>query len=1162
MNLPVAPSRIAASHQINESIDLDDRYRLEEGRILVSGTQALVRLPMIQRERDLAAGLNTAGYVSGYRGSPLAGFDREMVKARKYLEKAHVKFQPGLNEDMAATAVWGTQQTGMFKGTRYDGVFSMWYGKGPGVDRSMDVIRHANAAGTSQHGGVLLLVGDDHGAASSTLPHQSEHNLISAMVPLLSPAGIAEYIDYGLYGWAMSRYSGAWIGYKCQTEIVECTATVEIGAGRPSIILPTDGPAPGELSLRWPDGPHAMELRLERKIEAVKAFARANRLDRRSGTPARGRLGIISTGKSWLDLLGAVAALGLSEDDLERLGIGLYKVGLTWPLEPEGISRFALDFDEIFVVEEKRPVIEEQLKALLFNLPADRRPRVFGKTRNAGERLLPSIGEISMVAVARALVQRLGGNDGPLGPAARRLEEIAGAVADDTPALKREPYFCSGCPHSISTRIPDGSRATTGIGCHMMIIGVEDRNTSTFTQMGGEGGAWIGLSPFTDEKHIFVNMGDGTYFHSGLLAIRAAIAAKVNATYKILFNDAVAMTGGQRHDGELSVPAVVSQLLAEGARRVVVVAENPDAWIGRLPREVSIHPRDELDAVQRDLRETEGVTALIYDQVCAAEKRRRRKRGAFPVSDKRAFINELVCEGCGDCSAVSNCISIEPKETEFGRKRRINQSSCNTDLSCIKGFCPSFVTVEGGKIRKPAGRATSIDASNLPLPVIEADLSQPYNMLLAGIGGTGVITVSAILSMAAHIDGLAVLTLDQTGLAQKNGAVVSHLRISANPEALNTVRIGPGESDVVLGFDVVVSAGRTALPTFVKGRTRAVIDDHFAPTAAFVQNTAIDLRQEATLRALKKAAGEDALTLVPATTAGTALLGDAIAANMLLLGNAWQRGLIPISLDAIQRAIELNGTGVTMNRAAFAWGRRLAVEPDAVAKAAGLSQEAPEVESLGMLIDKRAVFLTNYQDAAYAKRYRTMVERARVAEAAIGGKGEFAETVARNAFKLMAYKDEYEVARLHRDPSFAKAISEQFEGDFRIRHHLAPPFLSRRIDARTGRPAKLAFGAWISLVFGILAKLKGLRGTRLDPFGRTEERRMERRMIEDYVALVEELSANLSRAKLNSAIEIAGLPDMVRGFGPVKLEAARRYEARKNELLGRWRSEAPLSQSA
>nr|WP_250810089.1 indolepyruvate ferredoxin oxidoreductase family protein [Neorhizobium tomejilense] len=1158
MSIHIAPD----ANLSDSKVSLDDRYTLEKGRILVSGTQALVRLPMIQRQRDQARGLNTAGYVSGYRGSPLAGFDREMGRAKKFLDASHVKFHPGLNEDMAATAVWGTQQTGMFQGSRYDGVFGMWYGKGPGVDRSMDVIRHANAIGTNPNGGVLLLVGDDHGAVSSTLPHQSEHNLISAMVPLLSPAGVGEYIEYGLLGFAMSRYSGAWIGFKCQTEIVECSATVDLDPDKPEIVFPDETFAPDGLSLRWPDGPHAMELRLERKMLAVQAFARANRLDRTIwGATGRARLGIVSTGKSWLDLLGALALLGIDETRAAELGIALYKVGMVWPLEPQGIAEFASRVDELLVVEEKRSILEDQIKAQLFNLPAERRPRVFGKAGENGAALLQAIGEIGTLSVAKAILSRLNYLDEALQAKARFVEEMSIAMGVEATALKRDAYFCSGCPHSVSTRLPEGSRASTGIGCHMMIIGNEDRNTSTFTQMGGEGGSWIGLSPFTDEKHIFVNMGDGTYFHSGLLAIRAGIAARVNATYKILYNDAVAMTGGQKHDGDVTVPGIVGQMLAEGAARVVVVAERPEVWQGNLPREVSIHHRDELDAVQRELRDIPGVTVLVYDQVCAAEKRRRRKRGAYPISDKRAFINELVCEGCGDCSAVSNCISIEPQETEFGRKRRINQSSCNTDLSCIKGFCPSFVTVEGGSIRKPAAKSKVVKTDDLPLPTFTATFETPYSMLLAGIGGTGVITVSAILAQAALLDGLALVTLDQTGLAQKNGSVVSHIRLAKDPAQINAVRIGPGESDLVLGFDIVVAAQKNSLASFAKNKTRAVIDDHFAPTASFVKDTTIDFRQEATLKSLRRAAGDDAVETVPATDLATALLGDAIAANMFLLGHAWQRGLVPISLAAIDKAIELNGTGIAMNRAAFGWGRRAAVDPEAVAREAGLVKPERTAETLEEMVAKRVTFLTDYQNAAYAERYKGLVDVAKSAEAQLRGVTGFAEAVAKNAFKLMAYKDEYEVSRLHRDRSFEKKLAEQFEGDFKIKHHLAPPMIAR-IDRRTGHPAKIAFGAWIRPAFAVLEKLKFLRGTSFDPFGRTAERRMERQLIEDYFNLVTELSAGLDAGNHALAVELAGLPDMVRGFGHVKLASVERFEKRKTDLLAKWRAREPLTHVA
>ncbi|NTJ09244.1 indolepyruvate ferredoxin oxidoreductase family protein [Rhizobium lusitanum] len=1147
--LPVAAhSKDRPTASAVKTPSLDDRYVLDRGNILVSGTQALVRLPMIQRQRDLARGLNTAGYVSGYRGSPLASFDREMARARKYLDDHHIRFQPGLNEDMAATAVWGTQQTAMFPGARYDGVFAMWYGKGPGVDRSMDVIRHANAVGTNPNGGVLLLVGDDHGAVSSTLPHQSEHNLISAMVPLLSPAGVGEYIDYGLFGWALSRYSGAWVGFKCQTEIVECTATVELD--RPAIIYP-DGHS--DLSLRWPDGPHAMERRLENKMDAIHVFARQNSIDRTiwGSTAGKARLGIVSTGKSWLDLMGALTSLGIDERRAGELGIRLYKIGMVWPIEPEGLQRFASDVETLLVVEEKRAVIEDQIKAQLFNLASDRRPRVYGKFGVDGRPLLSAAGEINAVAVARAIVYLIGEAHTDLLARSRDIEALLAASATETPALKRDPYFCSGCPHSISTRLPEGSRASTGIGCHMMVIGLEERNTSTFTQMGGEGGSWIGLSQFTDEKHIFVNMGDGTYFHSGLLAIRAAIAAKVNATYKILYNDAVAMTGGQKHDGEVSVPGIVGQMLAEGAARVAVVAERPDVWQGNLPRGVTVNHRDELDAVQRELREVPGVTVLVYDQVCAAEKRRRRKRGAFAISDKRAFINELVCEGCGDCSAVSNCISIEPQETEFGRKRRINQSSCNTDLSCIKGFCPSFVTIEGGTIRKPDAKAGKPSFDDLPLPAIRKITDRSYNMLLAGIGGTGVITVSAILSMAAHIDGLAVQTLDQTGLAQKNGAVISHLRVARAREQITSVRIGPGESDLVLGFDIVVSAAQNALSTFAAGRTKAVLDDHFAPTASFVQNTAIDFRQEATVKALRKAAGDNAISLIAATKLGAALMGDAIAANMFLLGHAWQRGLVPISLEAIDAAIELNGTGIAMNRAAFGWGRRSVVDPEAVKQAAAIDpDEAPARQTLDEIVAKRIEFLTHYQSATYADKYRKLVTTARTAEAQLKLGEDFSEAVARNAFKLMAYKDEYEVARLHNDRSFKDKIAAQFEGDFEIKHHLAPPFFSRRIDKRTGNPAKIAISHKLTLpAFSVLEKMRFLRGTPLDPFGYTHERRMERKLAADYAALINDLAANLSPENQQRAIALAQLPDQIRGFGPVKSASIERFEKNKAALL-------------
>ncbi len=1133
-----------------DSPTLEERFTLDQGRVLLSGNEALVRMALAQRRRDVANGLNTAGFVSGYRGSPLARIDREFQKVQHLLAAHHIVFRPGVNEDLAATAVWGSQQLGLFPGARYDGVFSLWYGKGPGVDRSMDAIRHAQACGTDPHGGVLLLVGDDHGAVSSTLPHQSEHNLISAMVPMLSPGGVGEFIDYGLLGWAMSRYSGSFVGFKCQTDIVESTASVDVDPSLPNIVTPDLALPQGGLGIRWPDGPQGMERRLfEHKMLAVKAFARANRIDRITTAAGPARIGVAASGKAWLDLQDALSMLGIDRAKAEALGLRLYKIGLVWPLEPDGLNEFVDGLDTVLVVEEKRGVIEDQVKALLFNSPADRRPRVIGKSGIDGAPLLPAWGEINPVMIARALLGVLDVNDVELRARRDWLDRSEGARPTAVADAAREPYFCAGCPHSISTRVPEGSRASTGIGCHMMVIGLPERATATFTQMGGEGVAWTGMAPFTDEKHIFVNMGDGTYFHSGLLAIRAAAAAGVNATYKVLFNDAVAMTGGQPHDGELTVPALVRQLLAEGLKRVEVVAEDPDRWVGKLPAEVTISHRDELDAVQRRLREIPGVTALVFDQVCAAEKRRRRKRGKMELPPRRAFINDAVCEGCGDCSAVSNCIAVEPLDTPFGRKRQINQSSCNTDLSCIKGFCPSFVTVEGvepRKARREPAMPLSVETTEIPLPVLP-ELGRSYAMLLAGIGGTGVITVSAILAQAAHLDGNAVLALDQTGLAQKNGAVLSHIRIAGRPDELSTVRIGLGQADLILGFDLVTAAGPGALLGAAAGHTKAVVDRHVVPTAAFVKDNAVDLKAETLLRIIGRAIDAEAAVL-DATGLATGLIGDAIAANMLLLGFAWQRGLVPVSLDALMTAIELNGVAVAMNRSAFALGRLAAHEPgSARLKAAANIPEV--VEDFDARLRNRAAILTAYQDARYALRFVELVRKASAAEQRNApGLSGFSDAVLDSAFKLMAYKDEYEVARLYAAPEFRAKLDAAFEGRPKLRFHLAPPMLSR-IDPRTGHPAKIAFGPWMLGAFKLLAKLKGLRGTMFDPFGRTQERKSERAAIEQYFAQVEDLCAGLSPVTHAISVALAQLPMDVRGFGHVKQAAAERAEIRRGELL-------------
>ncbi len=1094
---------------------LTDRYSQKGGRILVSGAQALIRLMMEQHARDKADGLNTAGFVSGYRGSPLADFDNELGKARAFLDDNAIRFQPGLNEDLAATAVWGSQQIDLSPGARQDGVFAMWYGKGPGVDRSMDAIRHANAAGTHANGGVLLLMGDDHGAVSSTFPHQSEHVLISAMVPILAPAGVEDYIVFGLAGFAMSRFSGAWVGFKCQTEIVECTASLDLPDPTARPVLPAFDMPPGGLSIRWPDDKLAQEARLETKMRAVRAFAAANGLDRIIGVRQGAKRGIVATGKAWRDLQGAFAAAGI---DPEEAGLRLLKVGLVWPLVTETLDNFAEGLDEILVIEEKRPVIEDQIRAHFYNRAQGERPLLWGKTTPTGEALISATAELAPQALAGVLSVFL-----------RRDNPVAAPEAPRPAPLIpfREPYFCSGCPHSVSTKLPEGSRATAGIGCSMLAVSM-NRNVETFTQMGGEGANWIGHAPFTDEKHVFVHMGDGTYFHSGLLAIRAAIAACVNATYKILFNDAVAMTGGQRHDGELTVPAAVDQILAEGVHELVVIAENPEVWLGRLPRHVKVLHRDFLREEQERLRDVEGVTCIVYDQVCAAEKRRRRKRGSFPKPAAMAMINPEVCEGCGDCSVQSNCISVEPLETDLGRKRRINLSACNADLSCLKGFCPSFVTIEGGRRRRMLAPLPQGIDGDMSLPAL-AKIEGSHAILLAGIGGTGVITVSAILAQAAHLDGLAVQVLNQTGLAQKNGAVMAHLKIARDAGALHAPRIGAGETDTLLAFDTVVAASPKALASIDPVKSRVVADRHMTPTADFVRNPTAPLHRELPLAQLRKRAGSGHLDTIDATGLALKHFGDAIAANILLTGRAFQLGLIPIGRDAIIMAITLNGGAVEQNLRAFRAGRLSVLRPDAFAT---LEQTPPE-PSLG---DMRAMFmrrLGDWQDATYANRFAALIDGATAKVAGWEGGDDFLRTLMRGAYHVMAYKDEYAVARMHGDPAFLASIAREFEGDYTLRFHLAPPLLSR-VDPRTGRPAKRAFGPWIQRAFRLLAAMRFLRGTIFDPFGYTHERREERALRETYLQRMHAIIDDIAPDGLAAATTEAGQILDVRGYGPVK----------------------------
>jgi indolepyruvate ferredoxin oxidoreductase len=1175
-----APDRV-------RQVSLDDKYTLQSGRTFMTGTQALVRLPMLQRVRDLAAGLNTAGFISGYRGSPVGSLDQALWKAKRFLDEHHIVFQPGVNEDLAATSIWGTQQVNLHPDAKYDGVFGMWYGKGPGVDRCGDVFKHANSAGTSKHGGVLVLAGDDHAAKSSTLAHQSEHVFKACCIPLLNASSVQEYLDLGLHGLAMSRFSGCWVAFKCVTDVIESGAVVEIDPQRVQIALPSDfAMPPGGLNIRWPDGFLEQEARLlDYKVYAALAYCRANRLDRIVWDSPRARLGIITTGKSFGDTLQALADLGIDERVAADAGIRLYKVAMSWPLEPQGARRFAEGLEEILVVEEKRQVIEYQIKEELYNWrEGSPPPRVVGKFDDngewsiaagqpAGNWLLPAHYELSPALIARALAARFAklGLDRLLGERYRErvayLEFKEKALTKPRVVANRLPYFCSGCPHNTSTNVPEGSRALAGIGCHFMALWM-DRNTATFTHMGGEGAPWIGQAPFTTCPHVFANIGDGTYFHSGLLAIRAAVAAGVSMTYKILYNDAVAMTGGQHHDGPLDPARVSRQIAAEGVETIVAVVDEKEPLPPNLDWApgVEIRPREELDAVQRELREKRGVSAIIYVQTCATEKRRRRKRGEFPDPPKRVVINELVCEGCGDCSVASNCLSVEPLETEFGRKRVINQSACNKDYSCLKGFCPSFVTVEGGALRKGKAAAAGGEADFPALPhPLPPNLQRPHGTLVTGIGGMGVITIGQIMAMAAHLEGKGATVLDMSGLAQKFGPVMSHVRIAPSPAELHSVRVGIGAADLVLGCDLVVASGTEALSKMNDKTTRVVVNATVSPTAEFVKNPDWQLPGSRLEADLVEAAGSKNVDFVPAGKLATALMGDAIATNMFMLGYAFQKGWVPLGEGSLLRAIELNGVAVEFNRKAFLWGRRAAVDLARVerlalpAEVVSLSQSFSR--DLEELIARRVEFLKAYQDSAYAARYRKLVERVRDAEARKAGGTELTEAVARCYFKLMSYKDEYEVARLYADPAFTGKIEGMFEGRYALKFHLAPPIFSKP-DPRTGEASKSEFGPWMMTAFRVLAKLKRLRGTPFDLFGMTDERRAERRLIGEYEAAVNELLERLDRGNHKLAVEIALIPDRIRGFGHIKrrhLGEAKRKEA---ELLAAFRASRPAAKAA
>ena len=1162
---------------------LSDNLAASAGPVFLTGTQALVRLLLMQKAQDERQGLKTAGFVSGYRGSPLGMVDQQLWKAKKFLDKAEVNFLPAINEDLAATACLGVQRVALDPKRTVDGVFAMWYGKGPGVDRSGDALKHGNVYGTAKQGGVLVVCGDDHGCVSSSTPHQSDLALQAWSMPLVHPGNVAEYLEFGLYGWALSRFSGAWVGFKAISEVVESGMTVDLDAVPMDFELPVDHTPPTNLHIRSVDLPSLeLESRLAHKIDAVLAFAKVNSIDKHIVVSPRASLGIVTVGKAHYDFMEVLRRLDLDPNALAAAGVRVYKVGLVYPLEPTRIREFAQGLTDMLVIEEKAPVVERQIKELLYHLPDAQRPRVVGKSDEHGAAVLSALGELRPSRIMPTVADWLA----RLNPALDRRHLVVDfltpcLLSNSADAVRRQPYFCSGCPHNTSTKLPEGSRALAGIGCHFMASWME-RGTSGLIQMGAEGVDWAAHSRFTTEKHVFQNLGDGTYYHSGYLAIRQAIAAKANITYKILYNDAVAMTGGQPVDGQTSVPQIARQVEAEGVKRLVVVSDDIEKYEGHhglFPTGTTFHDRSELDAVQRELREIAGVTVLIYDQTCAAEKRRRRKKGEFPDPDKRIFINESVCEGCGDCGQASNCLSVVPVETDFGRKRVIEQSSCNKDFSCVNGFCPSFVSVHGAKLKKragaafgPADLAREIAAIRPPAPWA---WTGPFDMLVTGVGGTGVVTVGALVTMAAHLEGKQSSVLDFMGFAQKGGAVLSFVRVAPTQDLLNQVRIDTQQADVLLACDMVVGASADALATIKAGRTVILANTHELPTAAFVRNPDASLQADALIAKMRHAVGEgkDLLASIDAQDIAKRLMGDTMPSNIIMLGACWQRGLVPVSFEALMRAIELNGVAIENNKTAFALGRLAIAAPEALRRLAGEQPDSAvqwfnfdqldDKDGQPGLIARRKAFLTDYQDAAYASRYEALVQRVRAAESALGdaGKGlRLTKAVARYYAKLLAIKDEYEVARLYTDGKFEAALKAQFEDWDHLSFHMAPPLLSK--PGADGRAKKVELGSWTFKALKTLAKFKGLRGGVLDIFGKTEERRIERQLVRDYEALVDELLTHLSADKLDVAIKLARLPEGIRGYGHVKLANVVTVRAQWKDLLDRFHGravEAPIA---
>ncbi|MCJ2188058.1 indolepyruvate ferredoxin oxidoreductase family protein [Novosphingobium beihaiensis] len=1138
-------------------VTLDDKYTQPSGQVMLSALQGVVRLLLDQARQDKAAGLHTAGYVTGYRGSPITTLDAQLWANGKLLKAHDIRFEPGLNEELAATSVRGTQQLGWYGTPRVDGVFALWYAKGVGVERAGEAIKAANFEGTHRNGGALLLCGDDHAAKSSLTAHQSEHVLVTAMTPVLYPATTDEILSFGQYGWALSRVSGLYVGMKTVTDTLDLTTTVTLPGHTFPIALPElpEGVSPNlRIAMSALQQEQAV---IEQRLPIVPLFTALNLIDRVSHDAPDRRLTVVSAGKAWLDLCQALADLGLDEAKCRAMGLRVVKLGLVWPLDAAFVRQACGGSGEVLVVEEKRAFIEEQIARLFYGTA--NAPALSGKHAPDGAKLLSEVGVLDPGSVRRALAARLAALGMLTEEAAARdaaLRELEGSAKALAITAIRPAYFCSGCPHNTSTVVPEGSAAMGATGCHGLAHYMPERHTMQTVSMGQEGMPWVGAQSYVDTPHMFQNLGDGTYTHSGLLTIRAAVAAKSSVTFKILYNDAVAMTGGQPAEGALTVEQIVSELVTEGVHPVVLLSEEPDRFrASDLPKGVRVLHRDELDAVQRELRERKGTSGIVYDQTCANEKRRRRKKGLYPDPDQRLWINPAVCEGCGDCSVQSNCLSVTPIETEFGRKRAIDQSTCNKDFSCIKGFCPSFVEVSGAALarRSMDDAALAAMVAKLPVPPV-LDVSQaPRAMLVTGIGGTGVLTVGAILAMAAHLEGKAAKVLDQTGMAQKGGAVTSHIRIGADMAAIPSARLGTGQADVIVACDLVVGSAPDVL-ALARPDTRVLANEDVVPTGEFQRNRNLDLTVTRFLSAIGKRVDPAHIASLRAGALAARLLGDSIFTNLMMVGFAAQKGLLPVGLDSIEQAVRLNGVAVKANLAALALGRLAAAGADDLFALADTSAEGLAVpRSYAEIAESRTRHLTAWQNAACAAQYRTFLDAiaSKLLARGLGECGALMAEVARGLGRLMAYKDEYEVARLYSDPAFRKGLADTFAGNPKLKVHLAPPLLAFRKDRKTGRPRKIAFGSWIFPVFGLLAKLKGLRGTPFDPFGYTAERRMERALIGEYRVLVEAIADKVTPQTMPVAVELAAAADLIAGYGPVKQAGVAAYRARLAELLPR-----------